>query len=212
MALVTPPATISFPNLYIPRLPPNAKPGATAVYGCTLLFTPEAMDSVEGKALQKAALDLIAEKVGAEKARLLIKDKKVKTGFRDDVESSGFPEIYKYFIRLKSNDKPGVVDFREDPLNRGKPAPINDPKVIYPGTLVRATVGLYWYDQDGNRGVGFGLRNIQRLSDDGERLDGRTKAENDFGFLEAAKSADDLLGIDGSNAQAESESLADLLG
>ena len=42
-----------------------------------------------------------------------------------------------------------------------------------------ATLNVFAYDKAGNRGVSFRLNNVQKL-DDGERLDGRLKAEDDF--------------------------------
>ena len=45
----------------------------------------------------------------------------------------------------------------------------------------------YGYDKAGNKGVAFGLQNLQKLGD-GERFSGRTAAEDDF------DSVDDFVG------------------
>ena len=60
---------------------------------------------------------------------------------------------------------------------------ITDHAEVYSGCKVRATLSVFAYEKAGNRGVSFGLNNVQKL-DDGERLDGRLKAEDDFGAIE----------------------------
>jgi hypothetical protein len=64
-------------------------------------------------------------------------------------------------------------------------------------------VTAYAYDKAGNRGVAFGLQNIQKLKD-GEAFDGRSKPEDDFQPVAApagsssgsaaAGAADDMFG------------------
>ncbi len=198
-----------FPSLFKATLPKNPSPGQEASYSAVFLFDEEAVASEEFAAMKQAVNNLIIEKVGADKARVLLKDGKIKTGLRYDIESSGYPSEFKAYIRAKSSNKPGVVDRFEDPRNPGKPVTIEDPSLIYSGALVRASVGLYWFDRDGNRGVGFGLNNVQKMGE-GTRLDGRRNAEDEFGFLEAAKTADLAEGPNASRSDAQS--LEDLLG
>jgi hypothetical protein len=50
---------------------------------------------------------------------------------------------------------------------------------FYPGCYARATVRPFWYDTAGNKGVAFGLQNIQKLAD-GEPLGGRVVASKEF--------------------------------
>jgi len=45
------------------------------------------------------------------------------------------------------------------------------------------SLNAFAYDRAGNRGISLGLNNIQKLAD-GERLDGRLKAEDDFEALD----------------------------
>ena len=55
-------------------------------------------------------------------------------------------------------------------------------------------MSVFAYDKAGNRGISFGLNNVQKLGD-GERLDGRLKAEDDFDPIEDKPAKlDDLLG------------------
>ena len=78
-----------------------------------------------------------------------------------------------YFLNANSTQKPGIVD-RD--LNE-----ILDPDEVYSGCWGRASINFFPYNSNGNKGVGVGLNNIQKLKD-GERLGGaRASAEDDFG-------------------------------
>ena len=77
------------------------------------------------------------------------------------------------FLNANSSSKPGIVD-----KDRNK---ILDPDEVYSGCWGRASINFFPYDSNGNRGVGVGLNNIQKLKD-GERLGAaRAAAEDDFG-------------------------------
>jgi hypothetical protein len=82
---------------------------------------------------------------------------------------------------VSTKQKPGVVD--------EKVQPIVEEGEIYGGCYVRASLSVYAYDQSGNKGVSFGLRNIQKVGD-GEAFGGRTRAEDDFTPVDASASAD----------------------
>jgi hypothetical protein len=70
----------------------------------------------------------------------------------------------------------------------GKPASINDPKEIYPGAIVKASLRAYAYSVNGNNGVSFALGNLQKIKD-GPRMDGRLSASDEF-TAEAKPTAD----------------------
>ncbi len=62
-----------------------------------------------------------------------------------------------------------------------KPLKITDPAQIFAGCIVKASVNPFAYDQTGNRGVAFGLQNIQLWQNqDLKRLDNRANAEDEF--------------------------------
>ena len=88
-----------------------------------------------------------------------------------------------YYINATSREKPGVVD--------RKRIPITDPLAIYSGCYVRASVNFYPFNASGNRGIAAGLANVQFWGD-GEPLNGRVKAEDEFGALDA-EDEDDFL-------------------
>lgn len=77
-----------------------------------------------------------------------------------------------WVISAKSNSAPEVVDAN---LN-----PIISKNEFYSGCYGRASIRFYAYNTNGNKGIGCGLGNIQKL-EDGQPLDGRTTAAEDFG-------------------------------
>ena len=88
-----------------------------------------------------------------------------------------------YFLNANSNQKPGIVD---KDLNE-----ILDPDEVYSGCWGRASLNFYPFDSNGNKGIGAGLNNIQKVKD-GERLGpARASAEDDFGDGFEADDEDD---------------------
>lgn len=93
-----------------------------------------------------------------------------------DTEKS--PEyIGMYFLNANSSQKPQVVGTKRD--IEGKLIPLSESEV-YSGGYGRVSLNLYPYNQKGGIGIAAGLNNIQWVKD-GERLGGRTSAEDDFG-------------------------------
>jgi hypothetical protein len=95
------------------------------------------------------------------------------TPLRDGDVDREDQEEYKgmYFINCSSKTKPGVVD---KDLNE-----ILDPEEVYSGCYARVSVNFFPYNTNGNKGVGCGLNNLQKIAD-GDYLGGRTRAEDDF--------------------------------
>jgi len=80
-----------------------------------------------------------------------------------------------FFLNSASDNKPGVVKAQAG----GPPVPIFDPDEFFSGCYGRADINFFPYNQAGNRGVGVGLNNLMLVME-GERLDGRQKAEDAF--------------------------------
>lgn len=57
--------------------------------------------------------------------------------------------------------------------------PIIDRSEMYSGVKGRASINLYAYNINGNRGIACGLNNLQKISD-GTPLGGKSRAEDDF--------------------------------
>ena len=76
-------------------------------------------------------------------------------------------------VAARSESQPGIVDQNKQPL-------IN-PSQIFAGCIVHAHVGLFWYDNMGNRGVAAGLNHVMLVQNEGvQRLDGGTSVEEAF--------------------------------
>jgi hypothetical protein len=120
------------------------------------------------------------EKWGADKSKW---PKGLRTPLRDqaEMEKEGkLPdgcEAGAIFVRMKSKQKPGLV-------NAALQAIIDETE-FYSGCFARAQVRAYAYDQKGNKGVAFGLQNLQKLRD-GDPLSGRQKAEDAFEAVASA--------------------------
>lgn len=86
-------------------------------------------------------------------------------------------EAYKnsYFINANSKDKPQIVDKNVKP--------ILDQSEVYSGCYGRASITLFAFNTNGNKGIACGLGNLQKLSD-GEPLSGRSRAEDEFSSFE----------------------------
>lgn len=100
----------------------------------------------------------------------------VKIPLRDGDTERDAPE-YKghYFINASSKQRPNVVDAAVNP--------ILDANEVYSGCYGRVSLNFYAYNQSGNKGIGAGLNNVQKVAD-GEPLSGRSRAEDDFSAVE----------------------------
>ena len=158
---------------------PHAMEGQEPKYSVSIIIPKSDKETL--KAI-KEATDL-AKKNGASKwngktpANLM-------TPLRDGDEERPDDEAYAgcYFLNASSKNKPGIVDQNVQP--------IMDATEVYSGCYARVTLNFYAYNASGNKGIAAGLGNIQKL-EDGEPLGGFTRAEDDFGAVEAE---DDFLG------------------
>lgn len=102
---------------------------------------------------------------------------KLKLPLRDGDEDKPEQEEYAghYFLNANSKQKPGIVDKNVQP--------ILDQSEVYSGCYGRVSINFFPFNQKGNKGVGAGLQNIQKLAD-GEPLGGRSRAEDDFDTVE----------------------------
>lgn len=98
---------------------------------------------------------------------------KIRTPLRDGDKERPDDPTYRgcYFMNASSTFKPEVVD-----ENRNE---ILDSSELYSGIYGRASVNFFAYNHTGNRGIGCGLQNLQKLAD-GEPLGGRSRAADDF--------------------------------
>jgi hypothetical protein len=212
MAIFTPKCVISYPHLYTPQMPPNPRPGQKARFSCVLLF-PAEMDDEDQKLLltmQQAALAKAVEKWGSEdKVSEMMKMEgthRLKWPFRkDNQRADGSVKWdntkFRSFISPWSETQPGVVSRWADPNDpKRRPMKILDPSKVFAGCIVKASVNPFAYDQTGNRGVAFGLQNVQLWQNEGvERLDNRANAEDEFQAEAAPEGALEALSTPSTN-------------
>lgn len=177
----------SFVALFEPKQ--SDEPGKKPKYGLTMLFPP-GYDLGAVKAATKACLE---EKFGKDQAKW---PKNLRMPWRDQAEKSDQYDGFvpgAPFMNVTSVNKPGLVDADRNP--------IHEPREFYSGCYARATIRAFYYENKGNKGVSFGLQNVQKLRD-GEPLGGgMAKAEDDFAAPAASAagggapaSADSLFG------------------
>lgn len=170
---VTPVFRGSFPSLFVATAMDEK---AKKKFGITAVWTP-AKFTVSDKKRWKAIMAALDAECMA-KFRKHWKDlpANFKTGVRDGAEKAdleGFGDG-TLFANLGTMMRPGVIDAEK---NRIGPEQGNEDD-IYPGCYCRATVTVYSFDNV-SKGVALGLMNVQKVAD-GERLDSRTDAEEDF--------------------------------
>lgn len=178
--VVTPQFRVSYPHIFKPKM--NDLNGK-AEYSIVALFK-KGEDLTTLKLLAQKA---IIEKWGEDKKKWPVN---LKSPFRDQGEKAKdnngvqvFPDGYvegAVFVNLKSTQRPGVVDQSVQD--------ILDESQIYAGCWCRASVKAFAYDQKGNRGISFGLLNVQKTKDD-DSLSGRTSPQDDFAPITEAKEA-----------------------
>lgn len=181
--LVTPVFRASFPNLFVPKA---MQEGQTPKYSVSAVFEPDKFNEADKK--RWAAILALLDETSMEKFKKKVDQlpANFKRAIRDGEEKADL-EGYgpgKVFANLTSKLKPGVVDANGNDMN---------PDDIYPGCYLRATVSAYAYDMNGGKGIALGLQNI-RFVRDGERLDARTDAGEDFKDVEDDRDEVDPLG------------------
>lgn len=123
-------------------------------------------DTKTVKAIKAAIEAAIAEKYPNKRPQNL------RMPLRDgDIEDKGESVLGAYFMNVSSKNAPGIVDAA---LNK-----IIDQTEFYSGCYGRASINAFTYDNSGNKGVSFGLQNLQKTQD-GEPLGSRSRAEDDF--------------------------------
>lgn len=162
--VVTGKARLSYVNVFAPRA---AKPGQAEKYSLCVLIPKTDTETVNKikaavKAAAEAGVGVLGGKIPAG----------LKNPLRDGDTERDSPE-YKghWFVNCNSKQRPGVVDAAVNPI-------LNQDEV-YSGCYGRVAINFYAYNQEGNKGIGAGLQNVQKLAD-GEPLSGRSRAEDDF--------------------------------
>ena len=161
----------SYAHVFQPQAPQG---GGEPKYQITMLFAKSDQVSYQAicAAINQALEDGVQKVFGGQKParpKLPLYD---GDGVKDNGEPFGEECRGCWVVRASSKVRPSVVD--------SDIQPILDPNGFYSGCYARASVNFFAYNQNGNRGVGCGLNNLQKIAD-GEPLSGRTTPEEDFG-------------------------------
>jgi ssDNA-binding protein len=161
MRVTSPVFRLSFPNLKQPKA--NFE-GQAPAYSIQMLFDETADLSKMRKAFEAAAV----KKWGADyKKKVKFKHPTFKDGNEKNLEDYKG----KIVVEARTKQKPGVVD-----VNREEILDLNE---VYAGCYCRATLTVFAYEKAGNKGVSFGLQNVQKVKD-GPAFSGRKNAKDDF--------------------------------
>lgn len=193
--LKTPVAIASYPHLFEAVA---GEDGGKAKFSVALVFTKEAQETPEYKAMVAEATKVGRERFGADF------DKGVLNGTYHWPFSPDRKEKYPQYpgckiVNVRSDTAPGVVSRRKD--GSGKPTIITkemqvpgNVDEIYPGCEIKAVISPFAFDVKTKKGVSFGLNNVQKWAE-GKRIDGRKAATDDFDadLTEAPASLDDLM-------------------
>lgn len=168
--LLTPRFRVAFPQVAELKV---FQPGQKGRYSCVALFTPA--EFTEKDKAKWAALLAACNKVAVETFKKPYKelDRSVyKLPFHRGEEKqqyAGFGPGVVFCTMSAYTRKPGLVDVTQTPIDAGD---------LYPGCFARASVNPFANTQW--KSISIGMNHIQKLGE-GERLDGSTTAEEDFG-------------------------------
>jgi len=198
--LTTPKGRLSYPYLFSPK---KAKKDSEKDKYCTALIFEDGTDL---RPMKEAAM-AVAQARWPD-APNMIRGGRMRWPFRsdpEDVKEKGYPAGSTFMNVSAGDNRPGVVDAS---LNA-----VLDSNEAYAGRYVFVSLTAYTYDVNGNRGVTFGLNNVQLL-EHGERLDGRLAAADEFSVEDTGVANLDDLGEEAVDAPAPTEqedALADLM-
>ncbi len=147
--------------------------GGTPKFSISLIIPKTDTVTIEkiNRAIQAAYEEGQSKLKGTSKYMPALED--IKIPLRDgDKERKGDPTYAGcMFINANSSTAPGIVDADRQPiLERSE---------VYSGVYGRASITLYAFNSNGNRGIACGLNNLQKIRD-GEPLGSRSRAEDDF--------------------------------
>lgn len=175
MAVTTGKVRASYVHIFMPRTPDN---GGEAKYSITLLIPKN-----DTATLNAIYTDIErAKQEGAQKAfgGQIPPQCKVPIYDGDGYGPSGdaFGEECRGCMVLRTSAKQQPVIVGLDMQN------IINPADVYSGCYVRASVNMFAYNSNGNKGIGCGLNAVQKI-EDGEPLSMRVSAEEAFGGANA---------------------------
>lgn len=182
--VVTPVFRLSFPHLFEAQ----SYDGGEPKFGGSAVWRPSEFSELDKKRWAVMTSLLNDKAIEGFKKPWKELPENIKRGLRKGEEKADL-EGYgpgTWFANITSKMRPGIV------LQDGK-TKVNEENgnldEIYPGCYCRATVTAYFYSNKG-KGVALGINNLQKVKD-GDRLDSRTDAAEDFEGAEDSEWMDD---------------------
>lgn len=159
---------------------PQSVNGSEPKYSCSFIIPKSDTETIAAirAAIEQAKQDGVAKFGGKIPPNLKLP---LRDGDIDRPDDPNYADCF--FVNANSKEKPGLVDRRR--------IPITDPLELYSGCYVRASINFFAFNTNGNKGVAAGLGNIQKWAE-GEPLNGRVRAEDEFEALDA-EDDDDFL-------------------
>ncbi len=190
----TPKFRVAFPAVFRPK---HNDLNGKDEYSLVALFPPlnemDATQKTQWDKVVEAAQAALTKKFGTNKKKWPGDPAKYRSPFRDqgdrektdkETGKKTLPQGYvkgATYLTLRSTQRPGVVDKQVQE--------IIDESEFYGGCWAIASINAYAYDQKGNRGVSFGLGNLQKVKDD-DAFGNRTKPTDDFEAVADTSSGD----------------------
>lgn len=191
----SPRGKLSYPYLFSPQPPRRGevqKPDAKPKYTTTLLLPPDVDLTIARNAVRDTAKEKFGDRLSDE-----LFMKKFKLPF---IKAE---EVMKDFngwtvLRLSSVNKPGIVDH----MGRA----VTEPREVYAGRWAFVSINPFAYDREGNRGVSFGVVNVQLLEHDTPLAGSSVQPEKEFAAVEIEA------GAEATTASTAPKSAADIFG
>lgn len=184
--IITPEFRADWPHVFKPQENKRDDGTVTREYSITAIFSV----GTDLSTMKAAAQAVLVEKFGPDQSKwptvMRSPFRKCSEKWKNEGGKQIIPPGYEngdaVFVNMKAKEeyKPGVVDQNVQP--------IIEPKDFYSGCYAIASTNAYWYDFKGNRGVGFGLRNLQKTRE-GEPLGGVSRPTDDFKPVAGASDA-----------------------
>ena len=174
MAL-SPIGRVSFPQVWTPY---TMEDGQTPKFNCTLLWKLEDMSDEQRAlfdAMVAAANDAAKGKWGVNLSEEYPagSGQKLTSPFHKSELKPKYLPPGMIYAKFSSLSKPGVVNGGRDPIDQSS----GD---FYAGCWAHISYNAYWYDKGGNKGVAFGMKNIQKTDDDEAFGAERSSPDEDF--------------------------------
>jgi hypothetical protein len=144
----------------------SSEEGKPARYSISLIIDPS--DKATVSKIEKAIADVAEANKGLWGGKVPLN---LKKPLRDGDEKDQEAYAGKLFLNATSKNRPGCVD---KDLQE-----VIDPLEVKSGDYGRASLTFFAFNSNGNKGIGVGLNNVQKLRD-GESLGGKKNAASDF--------------------------------